>query len=371
MPINLSPQEEEVIKIISPRKFHRVFTLPATENHDPLKVSFALVGPEDGDVPTILLCDGMFSSRWHTIGYEHLAQKAGVRVVSIDRPGFGASTPVPLSSRLPIFLETVTALLSFLGIKHVSLVSHSAGTVFALNLLHHHPSLLSPTHPTLTLISPWVHQSQTSVSFLVAASSLPNPVLNYWDDVCGFIVNRASPTLASSSGVLSAFAGVFGGKDGKNVEEEERKCKEGYGISLSVRKELEKMTSKYIFEENTKGANDEARLCLKSTEGCGWDACEDYPEFVKNLKQSWEKKTDGEGGTGKLKVKIVFAEEDAMIGKKGMEYFKGCWTQEKCGRGVEVECLQIEGTDHDSVKNPDIGFMQSMFLTAKENGRSE
>jgi hypothetical protein len=196
-------------------------------------------------------------------------------------------------------------------------------------------------------------------------------VLNYWDNVNGFIVNRASPTLASSSGVLSAFAGFFRGKDGnetkKKVEEEERKCKEGYGMSLSVKKELEKMTCKYIFEENTKGLNDEARLCLKSTEGCGWDACEDYPEYVKNLKQSWEKKTDGEGGKGKLKVKIVFAEEDAMIGKKGMEYFKECWTQEKCGRGIEVECVQIEGTDHDSVMNPEMGFMQSIFSTAKEN----
>jgi pimeloyl-ACP methyl ester carboxylesterase len=287
------------------------------------------------------------------------------------RPGFGGSTPVPLSSRLPIFLETITALLSHLGIKHISLVSHSAGTHFALNLLHYHRSLLSPTHPTLTLLSPWVHQSHTSVSSLVAASLLPNPMLNYWDNISGLIINQISPTFASSSGGLSAFAGVFGGKDGnekkKKVEEEERKCEEGYGMSLSVKKELDKMMWKYIFEENTKGANDEARLCLKSTEGCGWDACEDYPEFVKNLKQSWEQKTDGEGGKGKLKVKIVLAEEDALVGKKGMEYFKECWTQEKCGRGIEVECVQTEGTDHDSILNPEKGFMQLILSTAKEN----
>lgn len=196
-------------------------------------------------------------------------------------------------------------------------------------------------------------------------------MLNYWDRLNGFIVNRASPTLASSSGVLSAFAGFFGGKDAsetkKNLEDRERKCQEGYGMSLSVRKELERITAKYVFEEDTKGLNDEARLCLKSTEGCGWDACEDYPGFVENLKQSWEKKIDGEGGRGKLKVKIAFAEEDVMIGKKGMEYFKECWTQEKCGRGIEVECVQIEGTDHDSITNPEMGFIQSIFSTAKEN----
>lgn len=196
-------------------------------------------------------------------------------------------------------------------------------------------------------------------------------MLNYWDDLNGLIINKLSPTLASSSGGLSAFAGAFRGKAGnemnKKVEEKEMKCEETYGMSLSVKKEVEKLMRQYIFEENTKGANDEARLCLKSTEGCGWDACEDYPEFVKNLKQSWEKKTNEEPEKEKLKVKIVFAEEDALIGKKGMEYFKECWTQEKCGRGIDVECVQTEGTDHDSVIDPEKGVMQSILSTAKEN----
>lgn len=82
---SLSPQEEEAIKRISPRKFHRLFNLPATESHGALKVSYAVAGPEDGDVPTILFCGGMFCTRWQMIVYEHLAQKEGVRIVSIDR----------------------------------------------------------------------------------------------------------------------------------------------------------------------------------------------------------------------------------------------------------------------------------------------
>ena len=85
MSITISPQEEEAIKLISPWKFHRLFTLPATENHGPLKVSYSTAGQEDGDVPTILLCGGMFCTRWNTIKYEHLAQEEGVRVLSIDR----------------------------------------------------------------------------------------------------------------------------------------------------------------------------------------------------------------------------------------------------------------------------------------------
>ncbi len=85
MPSNLSPQEEEAIKRISPRKFHRLFNLPATGSHAALKISYAVAGPEDGDVPTILFCGGMFCTRWHMIGFEHLAQMEGVRIVSIDR----------------------------------------------------------------------------------------------------------------------------------------------------------------------------------------------------------------------------------------------------------------------------------------------
>ena len=200
-------------------------------------------------------------------------------------------------------------------------------------------------------------------------------MLNYWDSIVGLIANQVSPTLASSSGGVTALAGFLSGKKDENEakrrgEEEERKCEEAYGMSLRVKRELEKMMRKYIFEENTKGANDEARLCLKSTEGCGWDACQDLPAFLEDLKRSWEEKTAGEGGrTGKLRVKILLAEQDALIGKKGMEYVKECWTQEKCGRGIDVACVQTEGTDHDSIVNPDKGVMQTILSSAKEASR--
>jgi hypothetical protein len=83
--LNLSPNEEAAIKIASPLKFHRLFTLPATNDHGPLKVSYSIAGPEDGDVPTILFIGGMFCTRWLNIVHEHLAQQEGVRILSIDR----------------------------------------------------------------------------------------------------------------------------------------------------------------------------------------------------------------------------------------------------------------------------------------------
>lgn len=68
-----------------------------------------------------------------------------------NRPGMGHSTNVPLPQRLAVWLETATALLKHLGIGHVALVSHSAGTIYNLNLLYHFRDILSPTKPFVAL----------------------------------------------------------------------------------------------------------------------------------------------------------------------------------------------------------------------------
>jgi hypothetical protein len=152
---------------------------------------------------------------------------------------------------------------------------------------------------------------------------------------------------------------MFGWGKKIDEEEEERKCREHFGMELSVKKEVERLVFKYAFEENTKGVNDEARLCLKSAEGTGWDAAESYPELVGNLKVVWEEKA--RNGSAKLKVKIVFAEEDVMIGVKGRKYFEDCWMQEKCGDGIEVECEEAKGTDHESVLDLSKGVLGEIF----------
>ena len=178
-------------------------------------------------------------------------------------------------------------------------------------------------------------------------------------------MNRISPSIGVSSGALGSLTGLFKSatvEKGKE-EEAERKCREAYGMTGEVRKELEKATMKYGFAENRKGGNDEARLCLKSTDGCGWLACEDCPEFVRCTKEKWEDLVDG--GRGKLRVRIVLPEEDIMVGEKGKAYFKECWSQEKCGRGVEVECVEIKGTDHDNVTSPESGVMGPLFSAAR------
>lgn len=69
-----------------PEKFSQVFTVPGTDKHGPLKVTYAIGGPEHGeDVPTILFCGGMLATRWMVEMINWAAEKEGVRVLFIDR----------------------------------------------------------------------------------------------------------------------------------------------------------------------------------------------------------------------------------------------------------------------------------------------
>lgn len=197
---------------------------------------------------------------------------------------------------------------------------------------------------------------------------LPNSLLNHWDSVIQFVVNKATPAFTGSSGVLNSSMGLFEGKtkkleDGRKKEEEERKCLDCYGYSMEVKQELDKNYIKYSGAESLKGGNDEARLCLKSIKGTDWDACEDYVELVAKLKEFWEKKVR-EGGK-KLRVKIVFGEEDIMIGTKGRKYWEDCWTQEKCGEGIEVDCGVLKDSDHESVIDATKGPISDMCADVK------
>ncbi|KAG0647982.1 hypothetical protein D0Z07_5873, partial [Hyphodiscus hymeniophilus] len=361
-------KEMKAVELISPRKFHRIFTVPAAVKHGPLKVSYSIAGLDLGegvDVPNILWCGAMFGTRWQAPWIDYAADKANVRIICIDRPGFGASTPVPLQDRLDTFLEIIPLLLAHLGIKYVALSSHSAGTIYAFNLLTQHPELLYPSNPSITFFSPWVHQSHSSVSLLKVASMLPNALLGQWNKVMGFVLHNVQPVLSVSGGASQIVSQPFKNKlkTEKQKEEDERKCMRGYGVSLEIKAELDKAAFRYGFAENSEGLNDEARLCLRSVKGISWGACEDYEECIKALKEAWGKRV--EGGGKPLSVSVFLPEEDMMVEDKGMKYFEDVWREENRGNGLKVEVVRWKGTDHDSAPNPSNDAVWKMFELVK------
>lgn len=70
----------------------------------------------------------------------------------VVRPGMGGSTPVSLSIRVQVWLETVPILLQRVNVKHVSIVTHSAGGVYTLNTLAKMRSILDPRAPYVAFL---------------------------------------------------------------------------------------------------------------------------------------------------------------------------------------------------------------------------
>ncbi|UNZ21033.1 alpha/beta fold hydrolase [Streptomyces sp. 891-h] len=85
-------------------------------------------GPSDG-VP-VLLCPGAATSRWLGFG-AGVVEALGVRLVSVDRPGLGASTPA-LGRGFADFAGDMRQLCAIRGLGCPAVVGNSQGAPFAL-----------------------------------------------------------------------------------------------------------------------------------------------------------------------------------------------------------------------------------------------
>jgi pimeloyl-ACP methyl ester carboxylesterase len=141
------------LTLISSKNFHRRVVLDTA--YGPLAVTFADIGCATG--PTLLFLPGMFASRYFGIPLHVIAERAGVRLLVVDRPGMGASTDVPLAQRVAVWVDMLPHFLAHLGIQRVSLVSHSAGTIYLLNTWAYCRQVVSPV---ITFLG--IHQSYLS-----------------------------------------------------------------------------------------------------------------------------------------------------------------------------------------------------------------
>ena len=85
-------------------------------------------GPSDG-LP-VLLCPGAATSRWLGFGADAVAALR-VRLVSVDRPGLGVSTPAP-GRMFGNFAEDIRHLAALRGLGRPAVIGNSQGAPFAL-----------------------------------------------------------------------------------------------------------------------------------------------------------------------------------------------------------------------------------------------
>lgn len=94
-------------------------------------VAADLLGVPDG--PAVLLVHGTPDSRLARHPDPSATESAGIRLVAVDRPGFGHSTFDPDATPAS-FGHDLVALLDHLGLAEVGVVAWSAGTLWALGL---------------------------------------------------------------------------------------------------------------------------------------------------------------------------------------------------------------------------------------------
>jgi pimeloyl-ACP methyl ester carboxylesterase len=85
-------------------------------------------GPPDG-IP-VLLCPGAATSRWLGFGADAV-DALGVRLVCVDRPGLGISTPAP-GRTFADFVDDIRHLAALRGLGSPALIGNSQGAPFAL-----------------------------------------------------------------------------------------------------------------------------------------------------------------------------------------------------------------------------------------------
>ena len=276
----------------------------------------------------------------------------------------GHSTDVPLPQRVSIWVELVPLFLAYLHIKHVALASHSAGTIYLFNTLLRCRDILHPTKPLVSLVAPWVDPAHSHVATMQMVQYLPTSVFGVWHQIPKFaaaggaMLNGISKLLPSSSGMNNAV-------ETQPLERNRQRVEREYGLDVELQRELATLSFKAIFGENTAGANSEALQCLRKGPAGLWGDCEDYGAFVGKVGEV-ERGRGGWDGGEKLRIRVYFAESDALIGKKGQRYMEECW---KGSRGDKFEdvlnfvATTIGETDHDSVVQS-VECLEQIFISA-------
>ncbi|PSK46024.1 hypothetical protein B9Z65_4992 [Elsinoe australis] len=347
-----SSSQDQAIAIVSTGCFHKALWIPHTPDHPQLRVTYATTTNFDSvSLPVILFISPMFGLRWSALHFDKLARECGVRIICVDRPGFGGSMLVHLNLRMRVWLETIPILLEKVQVKHVNIVTHSAGTMYTLNTLCKLRSILDPKAPYVAFLAPYVPFVHSGATLPSVASKLPVAMIDSLSGISTFVNNKIRPSASWSGGIISA-AAQFAFPPSTDVPTAEPSSSttplERYGYDKDTAETIEKLSFKYQFQESTKGANEEAKLCLGKCNEDDWGEAADYLCCIRTIAVN-ESSTSRGSDVARLKVEAFFAGSDVMIGKRGQQFFEQCWQRQEVAGEVDFKTSAFPEADHDSV----------------------
>jgi pimeloyl-ACP methyl ester carboxylesterase len=91
--------------------------------------------------PVVLVCHGTPDTRWVARTGEAAAAGAGARLLCVNRPGYGTSTPS--DSTMSSVADDTVAVLDLLGVASVAVVGMSVGGAYAAALAARHPDRIT------------------------------------------------------------------------------------------------------------------------------------------------------------------------------------------------------------------------------------
>ncbi|KAF5027127.1 hypothetical protein F66182_753 [Fusarium sp. NRRL 66182] len=337
-------------------RFNQHFQLPAdpSDDHPSLRVKYADYGyrnqtkPEDENV--LLFFAPMCASRMIHVGKDELAKKYRVRIIVVDRPGFGGTEPVKLENRAFLCRKITLALLRHLQVRYVSVACHSGGTIYALDMILHHPEILHPNRSYMAIGAPWILPSHSGLWSMSLAQALPVSMMVQADKFIGFISGTLGPVLATSSG-FSQILGTPAQPDTPRSGEND--------ADATFEEALESILFKFVYAESIEGFSDESLFLMQKVGGiAGWGDWLDYDDLVPKLVEALKR------AGRKLTIDVFFAKEDNMIGaagSQGPKWLDSCWEKDEVKEVITYNTQVINGANHNTIWSIRQGVPESVL----------
>lgn len=234
--------------------------------------------------------------------------------------------------------EMTLALLRHLEIKHVSVACHSGGTIYALDMLLHHPEILHPERSYIAIGAPWILPSRSHLWSTSLIQALPDTIMAQADKVIGFVNGTLGPVFAPSAGISQIFRSSARSGPGEAGE---------INADAALEESLESHFFGFVHSESIKGFSDELQFLMQKVEGVsGWGDWLDYDDLMPKLVEALK-------GAGKqLTVEVFYAEQDSLIGApggQGPQWLNSCWEGDIAKEVVTYKTNTVKGTDHDTI----------------------